>query len=362
MSPRRAFPAFYFVLSHSGPSPRAPQRPVLPAARRRNALSVQRLGDLAKTLALGLQGLDQRQDSERRRGLLSRFRAEPYCLARTNKELRSLQLSYHGGLGRPDSRTLITNDRREACSRLGRGAGSQDARHTLVADPEALRLHRLGDGPQGLSLPAQRDHFPDGLLLGRDLDQLARFAPPEPKWDLSTEIPPARFLIGFYLPDPLADAVALGLGERGGDRQKQLGQAVAGNVAAEVEEMQAHASRLQFLNDLERVESRPEQAIELRGDHHVALRQLGEQRAGGGTLGDRDGAADALLDHDVVERQAVHEGITLDLAPLHVEAFALGGLLRVETRQYPKVAISTPRQLVSLRLIMTRRDSFVNLL
>jgi len=104
--------------------------------------------------------------------------------------------------------------------------------------------------------------------------------------------------------------------------------------------MQAHAPRLQFLDNPERVEGRPEQAIELRGDHHVALCQLGEQRAGGGPLGDRDGAADALL----------------DLAPLHVEAFSLGGLLRGRDPAISEGSHFCARQLVSLRQNMTGRD------
>ena len=51
----------------------------------------------------------------------------------------------------------------------------------------------------------------------------------------------------------------------------------------------------------------------------------------------------AFLDHDVVERQAVHEGIALDLAPLHVEAFALVGL---SGRRDP--AVSVDRHLAPL--------------
>ena len=63
------------------------------------------------------------------------------------------------------------------------------------------------------------------------------------------------------------------------------------------------------------------------GVTYVALRQLGEHRARGGTLGHRNGTAYAFLDNDPVEGQAVHERITLDLALLHVEAIALGNLL-----------------------------------
>ena len=141
---------------------------------------------------------------------------------------------------------------------------SQDARHALMADLMAFRLHRLGDGPQRLSLRPQRDHFADGLLLGLMRDQLAVVAAPEPKRDFPAEVSAARLLVGLHLPDALADAIALGLGEGGGDRQEQLGQAVAGNVAAQVEQVELDAPLLEVLDDLERVEGRAEQAIELR--------------------------------------------------------------------------------------------------
>jgi hypothetical protein len=39
--------------------------------------------------------------------------------------------------------------------------------------------------------------------------------------------PAPSLLIGLDLANALADSVALGLGEGGGDRQEQLGQAVA---------------------------------------------------------------------------------------------------------------------------------------
>jgi hypothetical protein len=149
-----------------------------------------------------------------------------------------------------------------------------------------------------------------------------------PNGTFPPKIPAPRLLISLHLSDTFANAVAFGLGEGGGDREEQLRQPVAGNVAAQVEQMEGDAPLLQILDHLERIEGRAEQAIELRGDHHVALRQLGEQGAGGGSRGDGDGTGDAFLDHDPFKDQAVHVGVAFDLATLDFEAFALGSLFR----------------------------------
>ena len=117
---------------------------------------------------------------------------------------------------------------------------------------------------RGFPCARSADHFADSLLLGLMRDELAGVTPPEPERNLAAQISAAGLLVGFHLPDAFADPIALGLGEGGGDRQEQLGQAVACNVAAEIEQMQSDASLLQVLDDLERVESRAEQAIELR--------------------------------------------------------------------------------------------------
>jgi hypothetical protein len=42
----------------------------------------------------------------------------------------------------------------------------------------------------------------------------------------AAEIPTARLLVSFNLADTLADAVALGLSEGGGDREEQLRQTI----------------------------------------------------------------------------------------------------------------------------------------
>jgi hypothetical protein len=93
-------------------------------------------------------------------------------------------------------------------------------------------------------------------------------------------------------------------------------------VAAEVEEVQRDASLAQDLDDLQRVEGRAEQAVELRRDDDVALPQPGEQRSADGALGGRDRARDAFLGEKLGNLPAMHLRIAVDCVALHVEASA----------------------------------------
>ena len=52
-------------------------------------------------------------------------------------------------------------------------SGPQNPRHTVVIDAEALRLHRLRDGPQRRPLGPQAPHLGDGLLLVFVGDEIA---------------------------------------------------------------------------------------------------------------------------------------------------------------------------------------------
>jgi hypothetical protein len=57
----------------------------------------------------------------------------------------------------------------------------------------------------------------------------------------------------------------------------ELGDAVSGDVAAEVDHVQADAALLQLAKHVERIEGRAEHAVELGGDHGIARLQGGEQ-------------------------------------------------------------------------------------
>ena len=49
-------------------------------------------------------------------------------------------------------------------------------------------------------------------------------------------------------------------------------------------------------------------------DHHIVLLEPSEQQAAPGLLGDRNGAAHAVLDDDVVQLAPMRVGVALDLA------------------------------------------------
>jgi hypothetical protein len=54
------------------------------------------------------------------------------------------------------------------------------------------------------------------------------------------------------------------------DGEYQLADAIAGDVAAEVDHVQADAALLQLPEYVQRIEGGTEHAVELGGDHHVA--------------------------------------------------------------------------------------------
>ncbi len=72
-------------------------------------------------------------------------------------------------------------------------------------------------------------------------DEFAVVATPEPEGDGAPQVAPPGPLIGLHLSNALSDAVALRFGEGGSDRQKEFGYAVAGDVAAEIEQMEPDA-------------------------------------------------------------------------------------------------------------------------
>jgi hypothetical protein len=97
------------------------------------------------------------------------------------------------------------------------------------------------------------DHLADCLLLGLVRHQLAVVAQPVAERYRAAEIPAASLLVGLHLSDALSNAISLGLSEGCGDRQEQLADPVARDVAAQVEQVQLDAPAFQALNDLERI-------------------------------------------------------------------------------------------------------------
>ena len=120
-----------------------------------------------------------------------------------------------------------------------------------------LGRHRLDDDAERLALlEPQPNHLANRFLLALVADELAAVRPaaPEAERDNAAKVAPPRPLVGLRLPDALADAVALRFREGGGDRQEQLGQAVARDVAAQVQKVEVDAALFERGDNLERVE------------------------------------------------------------------------------------------------------------
>jgi hypothetical protein len=104
-----------------------------------------------------------------------------------------------------------------------------------MAHLEALGAHRLGDGPQRLSLSPQSYHLAYCRVFAFMQRQLALLTPMIAKRNNAAEVTATRLLVSLDLSDPFADAVALGLSEGGRDGQEQLREPIARNIAAKVQ-------------------------------------------------------------------------------------------------------------------------------
>jgi hypothetical protein len=91
--------------------------------------------------------------------------------------------------------------------------------------------------------------------------------------------------------------------------------------------VQFDAARLQRRDGVRRIESRAKDAVELGRYEDIAFPEPGDQGAAGGPIGERNRARNAFLDDYALEREAPHEGVAFDLAPLDLEAVAVCRLL-----------------------------------
>jgi hypothetical protein len=89
-----------------------------------------------------------------------------------------------------------------------------------MADWVAFRPHAISNSSERLSLCPQCDHLSDSILLGLMRDELAIVTATEAEGDFPSKIATPGLLIRLHLANALADAVALGLGKGGGDRQE----------------------------------------------------------------------------------------------------------------------------------------------
>ena len=209
-------------------------------------------------------------------------------------------------------------------------------RHPDVRQPNPLLRQRRRNDPQGPPVAPHGQRDLRGLLLGLAHHEVATFAAPVAEGNRPAEIPPSGLLIRLDLADPLANAIALRLGESRRDGQEQLAQPIARDVAAKVQQMQPDPARLQRLNHGQGVQRRPEQPVQLGGDDNIPPRQPVKQRAPTRALGDRDRPRHPLFDNKLSQFEPVHQHITLDLPALNVQALALARLPR---RRHPAISV-----------------------
>src|SRR5215472_10648040 len=99
--------------------------------------------------------------------------------------------------------------------------------------------------------------------------------------------------------DALADAFPLELGDSGEDGQHELGDAIAGYVAAKIEEPQRDLPALEIADHVERIPGGAKHPVELGGDNDVARLERSNQPRAFWTITERNRARDPALDEDL---------------------------------------------------------------
>src|SRR4029077_6438232 len=127
-----------------------------------------------------------------------------------------------------------------------------------------------GDGPITAARRAQVTHFSKCSLFCLVLDQRAFLADPPAERPIAAEILPGAPLMALGVADSLTDPLTLELGDRGENGQNELGDAVAGDVATEIEKPQRDPPTLEIADHVERIPGGSEHPVELGGDHNVA--------------------------------------------------------------------------------------------
>ena len=94
---------------------------------------------------------------------------------------------------------------------------------------------------------------------------------------LAAVVEPLLGPVTLRITDALADAVALILLNGRQEGEHKLGDTVAANVAAEIDEVQADLVFLQLFERFERIGGRAERAIKFRGDNNITRLQRRQQ-------------------------------------------------------------------------------------
>src|SRR6266849_5384260 len=140
-----------------------------------------------------------------------------------------------------------------------------------MADLDAAGvLDVVGDAPVTVPRRAQVTHFGKSALFGLVFDQRAILTDPPTERPIAAEVLPGALLVTLRVANPLADPLALELGDRREVREDELGDAIAGDIATKIEEPQRDPPVLEVADDRECVERGAEHPVELGGDHDVA--------------------------------------------------------------------------------------------
>src|SRR6516165_11872506 len=98
--------------------------------------------------------------------------------------------------------------------------------------------------------------------------------------------------------DALAKPVTLLFGDGAQDREYQLADAVAADIAAKIDEVQADLVLLQLFQRFERIGGRAERAIQFRGNNNIARLEHRQQPLTFRTIRERHRAGHAGLDEN----------------------------------------------------------------
>ena len=173
----------------------------------------------------------------------------------------------------------------------------------------------------------------DDLLVGHGLEErlLPRADDAEAEGCGAADVAALAALGGAAVLHPLADALALQLGERGRHGEEARRHPALGDGGgAHVEQDELDPLALEVLGDLQGVERRAEHAIELGGDDGVAAMDVEQQVLAGRALVERGGAAHGRVGEDQhrILVGALHHGEAAHGALLLLRRGAVHLLLR----------------------------------
>jgi hypothetical protein len=128
--------------------------------------------------------------------------------------------------------------------------GSKNVFHSLVRQLHPLCSNGGRDGSQREALAAQFDDALNRTLLLGHFDEGSALGSSPTKRDNAPKIALPLSLIGLYVADALANAVALGFCYRREDCKDELRNTIPGHVPAQIDHMETDAPILELPKDV----------------------------------------------------------------------------------------------------------------